>query len=173
MIKGQYSTIRAKLAEGTPATLLHIGAEQTVVIRGHLPDSSEQLTLAIGAEKTAREFFRHEPPTLGEIENAIMHVEDEIARARAKIPRHSALFSMDAGIREIAQLADKRDQAQGILSLEAMERIFDRLAALAQGHPASQAGLPASNIFAARLLILREFMHHLQFEAITLPKDWC
>lgn len=168
MIHTQYAAIRTDLAEDRPATLLHIGAEQTVMISGHRLESAEQVTLDLGSEKTARAYFRHDPPTLGEIENAIMHVEDEVARARTQIPPDSVLCSMDAGIREIALLAGVKDQTPGVLSLEAMERIFDQLAALAQGHPISQAGIPASKIFAARLLILREFMHHLQFEAITV-----
>lgn len=165
-----YAAIRTGLKEGTPATLLHIGAEQTVILSGNSVDSVTTLNLALGAEKTAREYFRHEPPTPGEIENAIMQVEDEVTRARELIPRGAKLFSMDAGIRGIASLAGLSDQVEGVLSLDAMERVFDRLAALSQGQPASLAGLPANRSFAARLLILREFMHHLQFDSITLKR---
>jgi hypothetical protein len=49
-----------------------------------------------------------------------------------------------------------------------MERTFDRLAQVSLGRPASSEGLPASNSFSATLLILREFMHHLQFAGITV-----
>lgn len=45
---------------------------------------------------------------------------------------------------------------------------FQRLSAVSLGRPISLEGLPASADFAATLLILREFMHHLGFASITL-----
>lgn len=56
------------------------------------------------------------------------------------------------------------------VSIEAMERSFDRLTSVALGRPASHEGIPSSNAFTATLLILREFMHHLQFTSITVLK---
>lgn len=47
-----------------------------------------------------------------------------------------------------------------------MEQTFERLAAVAEGRPVGQEGLPESTEFAAALLILREFMHHLGFSAV-------
>jgi len=49
-----------------------------------------------------------------------------------------------------------------------MERVFSRLAAVVQGKPAAHEGIPDDNAFAATLLILREFMHHLGFSSIGL-----
>jgi hypothetical protein len=46
--------------------------------------------------------------------------------------------------------------------------MFDRMAAISMGRPAGQDTLPAGAAFRATLLILREFMHHLQFQSITL-----
>jgi len=40
--------------------------------------------------------------------------------------------------------------------------------AVVEGSPAAHQGLPQSNSFAAALLILREFMHHLQFVQIEV-----
>ncbi len=54
------------------------------------------------------------------------------------------------------------------LSLEAIERTLDRLAQLALVRPASLSNLPSNNRFTATRLILREFMHHLQFDDITV-----
>jgi len=53
-----------------------------------------------------------------------------------------------------------------VLPLGAMEQTFERLAAVAEGRPVVQEGLPESTEFAAALLILREFMHHLGFSAV-------
>ena len=54
------------------------------------------------------------------------------------------------------------------LSLDAVERTFDRLALVINGRPAHFEGIPGGNDFAATLLILREFMHHLQFDEIVV-----
>jgi exopolyphosphatase/pppGpp-phosphohydrolase len=163
-----YSAIRAGIADGMPITLLHIGAEQTLVASGSGTEPEAILTLAIGARKTAAEHFKHQPPTPGELENAILTVEDEVVRARSLSKDGSALFSTDAAIREIALLAGVPDRPELILGLEAMERIFGRLTTITLGRPAAQEGLPSSAAFAATLLILREFMHHLKFSSITV-----
>ena len=97
-----------------------------------------------------------------------MAVEDEVTRARTLLARGSSLFTADAAVREIALLAGAPDRPEWVLTLDAMERTFDRLAAVTLGRPASREGLPSSAAFAATLLILREFMHHLQFESITV-----
>ena len=52
------------------------------------------------------------------------------------------------------------------MPVDTVERLFDLLAALSQGRPASSAGIPDSPEFAARLLVLREFMHHLGFAEV-------
>ncbi len=145
---------------------LHIGAQQTTVTRSG--DTPATLALALGSQKTATEYFRHTPPTPGELENAIMAVEDEVTRARTLVAGHGTLQTTDAAIRGIAVLAGVVVQAEMQLSVEAVERSFDLLAALVQGRPASSAGLPNTAEFAATLLILREFMHHLQFAAIRI-----
>ena len=104
------------------------------------------------------------------MEDAIQIVEDELARVRHLIPRDSSLITTDAGIREIAQIAGLPEQARMVMHRDAVERSFDRLAAVTQGRPVATEGIPASPAFATRLLILREFMHHLQFDSITLKE---
>jgi exopolyphosphatase/pppGpp-phosphohydrolase len=167
-IRRRYAALRAGLPDGKPITLLHIGAEQTVVASGSGAEPEAILTLAIGARKTAADYFKHNPPTPGELENTILAVEDEVVRAQTMNANGSRLFTMDVTIREIALLAGVPDRPELILSLEAMERTFERLAAVTLGRPASHEGIPNSAAFAATLLILREFMHHLKFSAISI-----
>lgn len=97
-----------------------------------------------------------------------MVVEDEVTRARSMAAGNSTLLTADTAIREIAQIAGVTDGSELILSLEAVEGLFDLLAALSLGRPASSAGIPAEPAFAATLLILREFMHHLKFMSIGI-----
>lgn len=163
LITAQYAVARTQLADSDALVLLHIGPEQTAMAagRGAAPDAT--LTLSIGAQKTAREFFKHMPPSPLELENAIVTVEDEVTRARDLVPTGARLVTTDPAMREIALLSGVAAGQTLRLSLEAMERTFDRLAQVSLGRPVSSDTLPAGNPFAATLLILREFMHHLQF----------
>ena len=165
-----YSGIRPDFPSGVPITVLHIGEEQTAVASGSSIETAAILTLEIGSRKTAVDHFKHDPPTALELENAIQTVEDELARARIMIAPGSTLFTTDAAIHEIALIAGVSDRPNLVLDLDAMERTFDRLAAVTLGMPASQEGIPSSAVFVATLLILREFMHHLRFLSIIVSE---
>jgi exopolyphosphatase/pppGpp-phosphohydrolase len=167
-IRSRYAAIRDGVAAPTLITVLHIGADHTGIAVGSGPNPQRTLALAIGSDRTAREHFSHSPPTPLELENAIAVVEDEVARARPMIPQEANLYTTDAVVGKIAALSGVSDGASMKLTQEAMERTFDRLTSVALGKPASHEGLPDSNTFAATLLILREFMHHMQFSAITI-----
>jgi hypothetical protein len=156
---------------GTPVIALHIGVNQTTVSRTVDGSPDGLMALSIGSGKTASEFFRHSPPTPLEMENAIMAVEDEVIRARTVATPNCTLCTSDACIREIALLAGVADSRHMALSIEAVERQFDLLAAFTLGRPATSAGIPTTSGFAATLLILREFMHHLQFTSITIESE--
>ena len=162
-----YAAARQSAGPGSCIVALHIGAEQTgiAVGRGPLPDLLKLLPM--GTEDVARTQFRNTLPTPLAMENAIQVVEDRVMPLRSAIARGALLFSTDAGVLEIALLSGLASDAPQ-LSLEDMERCFNRLVAVVEGSTAAQQGLPTSNAFAARLLILREFMHHLQFAHIAL-----
>jgi hypothetical protein len=150
---------------------LHIGAMHTEVRvgpRDALPDACARLELAIGSRQIAQQFFRHHPPTALEVENAIQTVEDEVVRARVLVPAGQVIFCADASVRAIATAAGVDPVGGQALSLEQVEHTFNRWSALVEGRPQSQDALPADPAFAATLLILREFMHHLQTPAVRL-----
>lgn len=167
-IRLRYDAIRRGIPGNTPITVLQIGAEQTAVATGTGAVPESALTLAIGSRITAADHFKHNPPTPGELEKAIQTVEDEVARARAIVADGSALLATDTALHEIALIAGVPDQPVMVLTLDAMERVFSRLTAVTLGRPASQEEMPTSPAFAATLLILREFMHHLRFPSITV-----
>lgn len=162
-IQRAYTAARSHWPQGTPTAVLHIGKTATLVAVGHGPAPSAVLPLAIGSQKTAAAFFKHTPPTPGEIENAIMLVEDEVNLARKLVAGHMVLWCADPAVQAMADIAGVRGRS---MPVDTVERLFDLLAALSQGRPASIAGIPNTAHFAATLLILREFMHHLGFEAI-------
>lgn len=167
-VRAHYAAIHGVVADAGLLAILHIGNNQTGLAVGRGADVLATLTLAMGSQRTAREFFRHTPPSPLELEYAIATVEDEVTRARTLAQPQPRLYTCDAGIRAIAVLSGVAPGDSMELTLEAMERCFDRLTSIALGKPAAHMGLPADNGFAATLLILREFMHHLQFASITV-----
>jgi len=169
-IHRRYRAIRRNLPFATPVTLLLIGEQETTVATGAGAEAEHILILAIGSQSTATEFFGHAPPTPGEIENAIVKVEDEITLAREMIIGYPTLVTSDISIREIAQIAYDEKGSTLQISIEEVEQAFELLARHAQGRPASISGIPDSPAFAASLLILREFMHHLKFTSINVVK---
>ena len=166
-----YRSVRKTGTAGTPITLLHIADEYTVIVTATDTAAESVWLLKIGSQLTSGSYFKHNPPTPDEVENAIQVVEDEVMSISKLIPANSILFTTDTEIGEIARLTKSTTSDSGRLLLrEDMEHLFNRLAAIITGRPASQDILPTTNTFAATLLILREVMHHLGFADIVIPE---
>ena len=165
-----YRTIRQENPAADSITTLHIVDNYTLIAQGTDNLKPEKLWLLdIGTEKSAHKFFKHNPPTPGEVENAIAIVEDEVMPLHKLLDPTSILYSSDKRIHQIAtQTISSEQKNRVILSRSDMENIFNRLAAIISGRPASTDTLPTDNSFAATLLILREVMHHLGFKEIVI-----
>lgn len=169
-IHQSYATIRRQEPPATPMVLLHIGEDRTCVAAGTGVEPEQILILEIGSTRTSNDFFRHNPPSPLEIENAIRVVEDEVTRAREITVGRASLYSTDELVYEIAKMADCSEELAVTLTIEQVEKLFDQLAARSEGRPSSQVDIPDDPKFAATLLILREFMHHLQFDDIKFRR---
>ena len=163
-----YSSVRRHVPPATPVVLLHIGEDRTGVASGTGTAPEQVLMLEIGTIRTAVDFFKHNPPTPLEIENAIMVVEDEVTRARGLTVGPATLYSTDELVVKLANMAGCVDELPITLAIEEVETLFDQFAARSEGRPSTQVGLPDDPKFSAALLILREFMHHLKFDEIKL-----
>jgi len=165
-----YLVARQNIPENVPVTVLHIDEEYSCIVQGVSSVKPDNMwVFDIGTEQTARDYFKHNPPTPGEVEDAIQVVEDDVMPLHKLLVSNSNLFTLDESIREIAVLAMFKEYVPGmILARTDMERTFNRLAAIISGRPASQDILPTDNTFASTILILREVMHHLGFPDITL-----
>jgi hypothetical protein len=163
-----YEAVRSSIPDAIPIAVLHVGAEQTAIAVGIDAQPQAVLVMAIGAERTAREYFQHAPPSALELENAIIVVEDAIAPAKSIIPDGAKLYTTDPAVRRIMLFSGIGEAPQMVLSLDALERSFGRLASSALGRPELHEGIPAANEFAATFLILREFMHHMNFQTVTV-----
>ncbi|HST27588.1 MAG TPA: hypothetical protein VLK26_04385 [Rudaea sp.] len=100
------------------------------------------------------------------MENAIAAIEDELMRLPRDL-RGLHMTSDEPVLREIA-LAAGLAATDKHLDRDVMERVFERLSAVALGRPNTQERLPENPQFAAILLILREIMHHLNIASIAL-----
>ena len=168
-IRRCYCAIRSRIPTlGVQATLLHVGKERTGVVTGNYAAPEGVLMLEIGSHRLAREHFRHLAPTEAELEGAIATIEDELARAGPILRNRSTLFTTDEVIRQIATTAGVPANASMILRLELVEQTFGRFVSEAFRHSPRSNAFPLDRESAATLLILREFMHHLQFGSINL-----
>lgn len=171
-IRLNYASVRRHEPPPTLVVLLQIGDDRTGVASGTGTAPEHVLMLEIGASRTAVNFFKHNPPSPLEIEDAIMVIEDEVTRARGLAVSPATLYSMDELVYKIAKMAGCPNELPITLTIEQAETLFDQLAARSEGRLSSQVEIPDDPKFAATLLILREFMHHLHFDNIKFrPKS--
>lgn len=163
-----YASVRADVAPGEPVTLLHIGRRRTTLVSGMGTTEYAAITLALGSSKTAEDFFKHDPPRPGEIENAIAAIEDELARARAIIADGSVLATCDDSLRGLADATGVAAANERVLSLEAVEQLYQNVAATSLGAATVRTDVGPYATYVATVLILRDLMHHLRFPAITV-----
>lgn len=124
----------------------------------------ESYPLAFGLDALTPGPFRREPPTPLELEQAIMVVEDELMPLAARIPPHDSL-TLQSPYPLASQLGGRH------LSRERIEQLFGQFAAMVEGDPMASANLPRARHFAATLLILREWMHHLDAGQVLLTDE--
>lgn len=163
-----YTRQRARQPAGQAVSVLLLEPRRLFLASGRGPEPTLCFELELGAEPLLAQFFRHQPPTPGEMENAIMQVEDQLAHARQLAGEAGVLYGRGPLLLDVARAAGLNGDLPLHLTRDAVEQTFERLAMVSLGRPAGSDGLPQSAEFAAVLLILREVLHHLQFEAIQL-----
>lgn len=147
------------MAMSSPGTTrLRFEPDRTMLASG----AARDVAIAVGAGGIAEQFFRHDPPTPLELEQAIDAVEDALAAAGLAHAARGELLIDAPLLLGILDLQAEGDH----LGREGVEAIFQRLASASLGQTGLLAGLPPDRDAAAALLILRECMHHLGFEAV-------
>lgn len=143
-----------------PTLLLSLG-EQSSQVQWNQAGLTREYPLAFGLAAMTPGPFRQDPPTPFELEQAIMRVEDELMPLATKIPAHPVLTLQ--GPLPLARLLGSQE-----LSRASIEQLFGQFVAMVEGDPLAAAQLPKDRRFAAALLILREWMHHLDAERVVL-----
>ncbi|PLY03346.1 MAG: hypothetical protein C0624_06940 [Desulfuromonas sp.] len=127
------------------------------------------ITLPVGYAAISERYFKHTPPTYDEVEYAINYIEDEIEKVAPEIARKGYHLVTDTPfIRNIAQLCGVETSKEMALSREAHELVFGQYAEIAMGRPPRPHESDISPRFYAQMLILREYLHHLLFEQVTV-----
>ncbi len=81
-------------------------------------------------------------------------------------PRQLAAYRFE--LSAIVSASDATESVPSKLDLNTVERLFNRLARVANGTPAKHEGVPEDRGFAVRLVWLRELMHHGGYQSVTL-----
>ena len=136
---------------------------------GPEPDFSVNMSIPLSVDALARNVLRHTPPRPIEIEHAIELVEDAVMPVRAQLPEAFTLQTADALLRAMAIDGAEWPGAESAwLSTDAAEHLFNRLVARAEGRPASQDAIPVDPASAARLIAVREMLHHWGLGGVAL-----
>lgn len=143
-----------------PCVTLHLGA-----VQGWLALSDdERYELPLGLHTLAQYRFKGQMPDALALEQGIEEVEDAIMPAGPWLPRPVHLQTHDALLHDIACVA----MAENVLTRDAVEQLFERLARQAERAGPADALLPQDPVWAAALLVLRECLHHWHVSELHL-----
>lgn len=143
---------------------LHIGPRHTSL--GQQQPATAPGNMAIGWQSALPAGSGQALPTPAGLELAIMQVEDAIS---ASWPQRLALDTVsnsDPVTCQIAALCGLSVTPGSLLQRHNVESLFSRLANAVEG--GARTGLPDDAQFVGSLLILRELLHHLDIQSITL-----
>ncbi len=150
------------------ATVLDMHGETSLVQRVAGAQTLLRAEFPLGVDSLVRQSLRHEPPRPIEVELAIELAEEAVMPLAAQFGPGTGLILQGVGASLIARSLEVGGVAQTVFTLDEVEALFNRLVSVSQGRPASQETLPTDARFFAAMLMLREFMHHLNFGQVTL-----
>ena len=166
-------------------TLLHLAGTRGHLMQGRGSGTPNAWELPLDLQGLAAGTLRSRPPRAGEIEAAIEQVEDAVMPLARHLEPGSRLV---LGGDDVAPMADlfarppihgssgidagagalRGSELIGPISTAEVEELLERLAARAQGRPVTQDALAADALTAARIVLGREALHHLGFEAFWI-----
>ena len=137
-----------------------------------------RVIMDIGYESISEQVFMHSTPRPVEVEEAIIRIEDEIMRVHTQVDAALPLVSSDEHVWEIARRIAGPDKdvsagmvLQRVLQRDEVEFLFNRWADIVSGSPVHASEQVMTKEFGAQLLILRELLHHFDFEEMLLVED--
>ncbi|UCU93940.1 hypothetical protein [Hydrogenophaga taeniospiralis] len=155
-------------ANTAPATLhLHIAAREAVAELRVPGGEGQRFVLPIGCE-TLWPAPGHSGPSPLALENAIQTVEDQIEGLHRHVPAGSRLVVDAQTLAPLQHAGAIRGLVNGAIGLAVIEHEYQQLAARAMGAPSARDSGFEHAAGDALVLILRECLHHLGFDAVHL-----
>lgn len=157
------------------AVVLRLDGHGTLILQGPAADGAHPSVahaLPLNVRALAAT-LRGDPPSPLALEQAIEQIEDAIMPARAHATGATRLVLADAALHALVAGAGAGSAVAGepTLGRDAVERLFERLAARAQGRPATQDALPTDPASSAALLLAREALHHWGLQTLTVRRS--
>lgn len=161
------NTLKMKKSEGKKMQIFTLSLQNDKVML--LTDFNGGYTydVPIGI-KQVMDFFGNDIPNPAQLENAINQVEDAIMPLHKILPQGYQLNSKCLDVEVVAHTFKSDMKKPFTMTQQDVETIFTRVGFIISGRPASTDNLPLTPRFAAVLLLLREVMHHLCFDDVTL-----
>jgi hypothetical protein len=129
------------------------------------------LHIAFSHARMEAHFFPKGQLQATHLERAIEWVEDQIQAAHPQWPKGNSLWSNEADLHALADVAGVSQGERRVLHVDAVEQTFSRLVLQAMGQSPGQEALPSNAQFFSTIVFLRELMHHLHFPHILLVQQ--
>ena len=166
--RAQATWAQARHELGGTITALEFGDTVSGVVTGVPSKPARVIRLQLGVGALARKYFHAPRPGEIAVEAAIAEVEEAIMPLRLLVPANARCVTGDRCVARIAVVLGVMPSSWVTLTTDAVEDAFNRWVSIALGRPATQDALPTNAEFAASLLMLREWLHHLSFAGILL-----
>ena len=158
----------ARQALGGEIAALEFGDIESAIALGDQAEPARVISFRLSLTDLARKYFNAELPGEAAIEAAIAEVEERVMPLHHLFASGARCVTCDDRVRAIAGVLGRVDEPWATMSIDAVERVFNRWVSVALGRPATQDALPMSGEFAASLVALREWLHHLSLTEITV-----
>ncbi|WP_320034746.1 hypothetical protein [Halarcobacter sp.] len=128
----------------------------------------KSIKIPVGYSLLEDKYLKNTPPTPSEIEYAINYTEDEIEKLVPLLPKDFEISCKNDFVVDIAVLSGKDKKSKIVLKTDELEYLFGQYAEVSQGRVPSLSQKDISAKFYSKLLILREFVHHLKVDNINI-----
>ncbi|MCW3789500.1 hypothetical protein [Plebeiibacterium sediminum] len=125
----------------------------------------QQITLPIGYQSITKKYFKNGIPTEAGAEYAINDIEDALMSNKSLINNDALLVTNN---QKLAEALIKNGLNQEIYSRKTIEDLFNNFARIIMGSPNSMMSTEMSGEEFALILILREILHHLDFDSVKV-----
>jgi exopolyphosphatase/guanosine-5'-triphosphate,3'-diphosphate pyrophosphatase len=164
----------------TPTVVIDIGGGSTEFIVGRGPIAGFHVSLPVGVVRLSERHIRSDPPAGEELERLASDVRSTLLeglpeRERAPVELGIAVAGTATSAAAIDQQLDPYDPSRVhgyTLSLEAVERLLGRTAAMTEAERRSLTGLHPDRAptIVAGLIILREALRAFALDAVTVSE---